>query len=201
MGLDFGYLILKQTDIPWLLVGLRFAIAPLLVLDARDGKASSVFLFIYIVAVLSDIFDGIIARRLGVSTIRLRQTDGWADICLYLCVAISTWLVHPSVILSFQLPLLIAISFQMSLFAVSLVKFGQFPSFHTYTAKAWGVSLLVAVVSLFGFGNSAALWVAIGLCLINSLEEIVMTLILPQWTHDVLSIVHALKLRESRALR
>jgi phosphatidylglycerophosphate synthase len=195
MGLDLSYLMLKQTDIPWLLVGLRVVIAPFLLLDALDGQAKIVFLFLYITGVLSDIFDGIIARRLGVSTVRLRQADGWADIGLYLCVAVSTWLVHPSVILSFQGPLLMAIAFQMSLFAVSLVKFGQFPSFHTYTAKAWGVSLLIAVVSLFGFGNSAALWVAIGLCLINSLEEILMTLILPQWTHDVLSLVHALKLR------
>lgn len=37
---------------------------------------------------------------------------------------------------------------------------------------------------------------AIALCLINSLEEIVMTLILPQWTHDVLSLNHALKWRD-----
>ncbi|MBM0744959.1 hypothetical protein JOY44_25920 (plasmid) [Phormidium sp. CLA17] len=28
----------------------------------------------------------------------------------------------------------------------------------------------------------------------NSLEEIVMTLVLPEWQHDVLSLAHALKL-------
>ncbi|MBW4582411.1 MAG: CDP-alcohol phosphatidyltransferase family protein [Tildeniella nuda ZEHNDER 1965/U140] len=184
-----------RTNIPWLLVGLRFAIAPLLLLDALDGSTGVGFLIGYIIAVLSDIFDGIIARKLNVSTIALRQADSWADISLYLCIAVSTWLVYPTVIIAFQTPLLVAIASQLTLFATSLIKFGKFPSFHTYTAKAWGLSLLIAVIGLFGFDNATALWGAIGLCLINSLEEIVMTLILPVWTHDVLSLIHALELR------
>jgi CDP-diacylglycerol--glycerol-3-phosphate 3-phosphatidyltransferase len=36
---------------------------------------------------------------------------------------------------------------------------------------------------------------AIAMGIIHTLEEIAMTLILPEWTHDVLSIVHALRLR------
>lgn len=184
-----------RTNIPWLLVGLRFAIAPLLLLDALDGSTGVGFLIGYIIAVLSDIFDGIIARKLNVSTVALRQADSWADISLYLCIAVSTWLVYPTVIIEFQTPLLVAIAAQLTLFAISLIKFGKFPSFHTYTAKVWGISLLVAVIGLFGFEDATALWGAIGLCLINSLEEIVMTLILPVWTHDVLSLIHALKLR------
>ncbi len=190
---------MKLTSIPWLLVGLRCAIAPLLLLDALDGSTGKAFIFGYVVAFLSDIFDGIIARKLKVSTVKLRQADSWADISLYVCVAISLWLVYPTVIIAFQIPLLIAIAFQLILFAVSLIKFGKFPSFHTYTAKLWGISLFIAVVGLFGFGWSGGLWGAIALCLINSIEEIIMTLILPQWTHDVLSLFHALKLREQWA--
>lgn len=185
-----------MANIPWMLVGLRFAIAPLLLLEALDGKTDVGFLIGYVIAVLSDIFDGIIARKLKVSTVELRQADSWADISLYLCVAVSTWLVYPTVILVFQTPFLVAITFQLMLFIVSLIKFGKFPSFHTYTAKVWGISLVVAVVGLFGYGWTAAIWGAIGLCLINSIEEIIMTLILPEWAHDVLSLAHALKLRE-----
>ena len=58
-----------------MLVGLRFMIAPLLLLDALNGSTGIGFLGGYIIAVLSDIFDGIIARRLGVSTVALRQAD------------------------------------------------------------------------------------------------------------------------------
>jgi phosphatidylglycerophosphate synthase len=181
--------------VPSLLIALRFAIAPLLLFDALDRSISSWFIVGYVIAVISDIFDGIIARKLNISTVRLRQADSWADICLYTCVAVSTWLVHPQVLVDFQTPLLIAIAAQLTLFAISLSKFGKFPSFHTYTAKAWGLALLIATVSLFGFGYAAPLWLAIAFCLINTIEEIVMTLILPKWTHDLLSIFHALDLR------
>jgi phosphatidylserine synthase len=148
---------------------------------------------------LSDIFDGIIARRLGVSTAQLRQADSWADICLYLSIAASAWLVYPKIILDFRVPFLLAIAAQLTLFTVSLIKFQKFPSFHTYTAKIWGLTLLAATISLFGFANPSLLWLAIALCLINSLEEIVMTLILPEWQCDVLSLFDALNLRRKAA--
>lgn len=182
--------------IPGLLVGFRFAIAPLLLWDALDHTTGMWFIVGYVAAVLSDIFDGIIARRLGVSTVQLRQADSWADICLYVCIALSAWLVYPQVVIDFALPLSIAIGAQLALFAISLVKFGKFPSFHTYTAKAWGIALLMATVGLFGFGYTKTLWLAIGFCILNSLEEVAMTLILPQWHHDVLSLFHAFKLRD-----
>jgi phosphatidylglycerophosphate synthase len=186
---------LKLTHIPSMLVGLRLAIAPLLLFDALDRQTGNWFIIGYVIAVLSDIFDGIIARRLGVSTVKLRQADSWADISLYTCIALSTWLVYPDAIIDFQVPLLLAVLAQVCLFAVSLIKFQKFPSFHTYTAKAWGLGLLIATIGLFGFNYANTLWLAIGLCWINSVEEIIMTLILPEWQCDVLSIFAAIDLR------
>jgi len=181
--------------IPSILVGIRFVIAPLLLLDALDHHSTNWFVIGYVIAIISDIFDGIIARRLGVSTIQLRQADSWADIWLFICLAMSTWLVYPQVLIDFQTPLLLALAAQLLLFTISLIKFRKFPSFHTYTAKVWGLLLLITTVSLFGFGYAKPLWLAIVLCWLNSLEEIVMTLILPEWKCDVLSIFHALNLR------
>ncbi len=186
---------LKLTYIPSMLVGLRFAIAPLLLLDALDRQTGKWFIIGYVIAVLSDIFDGIIARRLGVSTVKLRQADSWADISLYTCIALSTWLVHPDTIIDFQVPLLLAVFAQICLFTICLIKFQKFPSFHTYTAKAWGLGLLIATIGLFGFNYANTLWLAIILCWINSIEEIIMTLILPEWQCDVLSIFAAIDLR------
>ena len=139
---------IKLVHLPSILVGLRFVIAPLLVVDALDHQTSLAFLIGYIIAVFSDIFDGIIARRLQVSTIQLRQADSWADICLYLCVAISTWLVYPQVLRDFQVPLLLGVAAQLSLFSLSLIKFGKFPSFHTYSAKIWGLTLLILLAKV-----------------------------------------------------
>jgi phosphatidylglycerophosphate synthase len=68
---------IKLAYIPSLLVALRLTIAPLLLLEASDRAVGTGFIIGYIIAVLSDIFDGIIARRLGVSTERLRQADSF----------------------------------------------------------------------------------------------------------------------------
>jgi CDP-diacylglycerol--glycerol-3-phosphate 3-phosphatidyltransferase len=181
--------------IPSILVGIRLAIAPLLVLEAVDHDTTIWFVIGYIIAILSDIFDGIIARRLGVSTVELRQADSWADIFLFICLAISTWLVYPHVLIDFKIPLFLALAAQLILFTISLIKFKKLPSFHTYTAKTWGLMLLIATVSLFGFNYDEPLWLPIIFCWINSIEEIAMTLLLPEWKCDVLSIFHALNLR------
>ncbi|MBW4489447.1 MAG: CDP-alcohol phosphatidyltransferase family protein [Trichocoleus desertorum ATA4-8-CV12] len=183
-------------SLPFALVVMRLLIAPCLVWDALDRNISVWFLIGFIAAFLSDIFDGMIARRLGVSTMQLRQADSWADVALYSGIAASAWLVYPQVLIDFRLPLLTVMAVQVLLFSLSWLKFGKTPSYHTYSAKVWGLTLFAATVALFGFNDAGlALWSAIALGLINSLEEIIMTLVLPTWTHDVLSIVHALKIR------
>ena len=183
--------------IPSGLVFIRFLISPFLLWDALDGKTSIWFLVGFVVAFLSDIFDGIIARRLGVSTAKLRQADSWADVCLFSCIFISAWIVHTEQIIAFPVPLLMVVFAQLIWWIVNLIKFGKPASYHTYSAKFWGITLFIAIISLFGFDYTGfpLLFTCIA-GIVYSLEEIAMTLILPVWTHDVLSIFHALKLRD-----
>ena len=184
--------------VPAALVILRFFMGLLLLLNAINGKTDAWFIVAFVTAFLSDIFDGVIARRFGVSTASLRRADSWADVYLYICVAISAFLVHSDVIITFSNGLSAVVGIQLIWWVVNLAKYGQPASYHTYSAKAWGVSLFVATIALFGFGyGGLTLSLAIAVGIIHTVEEIAMTLILPQWTHDVLSIVHALRLRQS----
>ncbi len=43
------------------------------------------------IGLLTDIFDGIIARRLGVSTQRLRRLDSTIDQIFFVCVAVAAY--------------------------------------------------------------------------------------------------------------
>ncbi|HLO88087.1 MAG TPA: CDP-alcohol phosphatidyltransferase family protein [Nostocaceae cyanobacterium] len=183
--------------IPISLVIFRFLIAPFLLWDALDSQTTIWFLIGFIAAFLSDIFDGIIARRLGVSNANLRQTDSWADVCLFSCIFISAWLVHKDVLIAYRLPLLTVVFAQLIWWIVNLVKYGKPASYHTYSAKFWGITLFIAIVSLFGFNYAGiSLWLTCIAGLIHTIEEIAMTVILPVWTHDVLSIFHAWKIRQ-----
>jgi phosphatidylglycerophosphate synthase len=182
--------------IPGILVALRAAIAPFLLWDAIDGTISVWFIIGYLVGFFSDIFDGVIARRLGVSTVQLRQADSWADVCFYICVFGSAWLVHRDVVIAFRVPLLAVVFVQLVWWIVNLVKYGKPASYHTYSAKFWGITLFIATIALFSFNYAGiALWLAIISGIIHTVEEIAMTLLLPEWKHDILSIFHALRLR------
>ena len=184
--------------IPSLLVIFRFVIAPFLLWDALDGTTTIWFLIGFITAFISDIFDGIIARRLGISTAKLRQADSWADVCLFSCIFISAWLVHRDILINYQIPLLTVVFAQLIWWIVNLLKYGKPASYHTYSAKLWGITLFVAIVALFGFNYAEfALWLTCLVGLIHTIEEIVMTLILPECEHDVLSIFHALQIRQN----
>ena len=183
--------------IPGILVALRAAIAPFLLWDAIDGTISVWFIIGYLVGFLSDILDGVIARRIGVSTVQLRQADSWADVCFYICVFASAWLVHQDVVIAFRVPLLAIVFVQLVWWIVNLVKYGKPASYHTYSAKFWGITLFIATIALFGFNYAGiALWLAIISGIIHTVEEIAMTLVLPEWKHDILSIFHAVKLRQ-----
>ncbi|ACC82079.1 CDP-alcohol phosphatidyltransferase family protein [Nostoc punctiforme] len=185
------------TLIPSGLVLFRFLISPFLLLDALDGKTSIWFIVGFVAAFLSDIFDGIIARRLGVSTAQLRQADSWADVCLFSCIFVSAWIVHQDILVTYSVPLLMIVFAQLLWWVVNLVKYGKPASYHTYSAKFWGITLFIAIIALFGFDYAGvALWLTCIAGTIHSVEEIAMTLILPVWTHDVLSIFHALNIRQ-----
>ncbi|MEH2209015.1 CDP-alcohol phosphatidyltransferase family protein [Nostoc sp.] len=188
---------MNLTLIPSSLVLFRFLISPFLLLDAWDGKTSIWFIVGFVAAFLSDIFDGIIARRLNVSTAQLRQADSWADVCLFSCIFVSAWIVYQDILVTYSVPLLMIVFAQLLWWVVNLVKYGKPASYHTYSAKFWGITLFIAVIALFGFDYAGVtVWLTCIAGTIHSVEEIAMTLILPVWTHDVLSIFHALNIRQ-----
>ncbi len=183
--------------IPWLLVISRAAIAPYLLWDAIvDRKTGLTFILAYSFAFFSDIFDGIIARKFQVSTKSLRVADSMADTLLYISIAVCTWLTHTDLVLANRVPLSVTIGGILLWIAINLVKYGKLASYHTYSAKVWGLSLFVATIGIYtNYHASMLLILACGCGLVNITEEILMTTILPTWHHDVLSLAHAWRIR------
>ncbi|WP_346292690.1 CDP-alcohol phosphatidyltransferase family protein [Sphaerothrix gracilis] len=185
--------------IPNLLIIFRFFAAFVLLKMAWDGHVDGSFTVIFILAVISDIIDGMIARRFGGVTAWLREADSRADLCLYICVALSLWRVYPQIWLAFELPLLALIGSQILHWLASLLKYGRLASYHSYSAKFWGLTLAIATVALFGFGYAGwTLGLAIVTGILHNLEEIVMTLLLPEWSYDVVSLQKAWQLRSQQ---
>ncbi len=79
---------------------------------------------------------------------------------------------------------------------VALVKFGKLPSYHSYLAKAWGLTLASALVAAFAT-RTPAIWIIVALAFgaFANVEGIAMSLIMPVWRQDIKALAVAWRLR------
>ncbi len=183
--------------VPAGLIGLRLLLGPVLYRLCVCRVAGGWIVAVLTLALLSDIFDGVIARRLNVATERLRVADSWADGFFYAWVVAAVCAVAPHVIRPLRGPLLLVLAMQGCSYGFDLLKYGRIASFHALSAKLWGIALFVATIALLGFhAGGIWLWPAIICGLTSNLEGFAMKLVLPTWTHDVKSLRHALRLRQ-----
>lgn len=185
--------------LPVFLVILRFCLGPMVFWMAHQGLPRPWVFAAVAVASLSDLFDGIIARRLAVATERLRVADSWVDTWYYAWIAVTVWQLHPDVVWAYRFPLLSVLGMQLLCWAIDLLKYRRFATYHAYTAKAWGFALFFATAALLAFDQvGPTLWLAVVMGWVSLIEGIAITLVLPNRTHEVLSVWHALRLRETQ---
>lgn len=151
---------------------------------------------------LSDIFDGIIARNLNVSSEKLRRLDSQVDIVFWLAIGLASWILHPEIIRHYGVYIVLLLCTEALCYAVSFIKFKKETCTHAWLSKLWGLSLIVAFTSILGFDRGG---VAMTICLVlgflSHLDVILITLILPKWTHDVPSTYHAIKIRKGKEIK
>jgi CDP-diacylglycerol--glycerol-3-phosphate 3-phosphatidyltransferase len=181
---------------------LRLLLAPVLVWLVYAGAPGVVFAGVVLVAFVSDYFDGVIARKLGVASAELRHFDSRADLVFYATAAWAVWRLHPDVVRSVAVPGLIVIGLDVVRHVFDFVKFGRDVAYHAWSSKVWGLSLALALVLLMGFGVSQPfVGIAVILGLIAQIEGLLISVALPVWTHDVPTLIHALRIRNTLARR
>jgi CDP-diacylglycerol--glycerol-3-phosphate 3-phosphatidyltransferase len=186
-----------RQGIPWAMAAVRAMLGPLLIAGARSGWNGFALAGIVLSALLSDIFDGVLARRWGCDTAAVRLFDTLADTVFYLCTAIALWFGAGHVLRGYG-PLLVGLAaFEGFRFAFDAWKFGKPASYHSYLAKTWGLVLASAIIAGFALGRTNvlvpwALWIGV-LC---NLEGLAMSLMLPVWHRDVKTLAAAWRLRK-----
>lgn len=148
------------------------------------------------IALLSDIFDGVLARRFGTETALLRRADSAVDTLFYVCAAWGAWILAPDTVRSVAGTLLTLIALELFRYLFDFLKFHREASYHSYSAKLWGLFLAIALVLLLAYDVAGRLLIlALWLGILANIEGLAISLLLPTWSHDVRSIVHAYKLR------
>jgi CDP-diacylglycerol--glycerol-3-phosphate 3-phosphatidyltransferase len=142
-----------MKKLPYILIAARFLLAPIIITLAYFKGTESAFLIVTLMylGILTDIFDGIIARKVGVSSEKLRRLDSQTDLIFWLSLGFASYFLNPELIQSEWKGILLIIVMEALCYLISLVKFGKETCTHAFLSKMWGLSLLIAFTYLIGF--------------------------------------------------
>jgi len=190
------WVMIRKQSIPWAMAAARVLLGPVLVVGERCGWSGFSLASIVVTALLSDIFDGVLARRWRCDTAAVRLFDSMADTVFYLCAAAALWIAQPRVWQDNAILLGTLLSLEALRFGVDFVRFGKPASYHSWLAKSWGLVMALAIIATFGSSHASrllplALWLGIA----TDLEGLAMSLILPVWRRDVKTLAAAWRIR------
>ena len=188
-----------KNKIPQLLIIFRLFLGPIMIfLTYKFGSSIRLELIVMLfLGLLSDIFDGIIARKLSVSSENLRRMDSQTDLVFWLCTAWCSWLLYPEIIIDNKTSIIVIFTMEAFTYIISFAKFGKETCTHALLSKLWGISLLVAFTGLIGFGYAGFTFaLAIIFGIIGHIDVFLIIFLLPKWTHDVPSCYHAYLIRK-----
>ena len=166
---------------------LRLVLVPVLVALALQGH-SQWFLFVLAGSLISDFLDGYLARLMRQTSDFGAKLDSWGDALTYAVMIFGLYEIWPmtfdyqlgfliSATLSFVIPLLLA-----------LIKFGEYPSYHTVGAKIAAVLIAPAYYLLILADADMLFRAVIMFYLLVALEEIAITFLLKSPITDVSSV-------------
>ncbi|MBO6184519.1 MAG: CDP-alcohol phosphatidyltransferase family protein [Chryseobacterium sp.] len=187
-----------MKNIPYILIAMRFLFAPIIFFLAYVKGEESRFLILALmfIGLLTDIFDGIIARKVGVSSEKLRRLDSQVDLIFWLSLGFAAYFLNPILIRDEWHGILLIFIMEALCYIISWLKFGKETCTHAWLSKLWGLSLLLAFTFLIGFQQVGwTFYLTIILGFISHLDVILIILILPKWQYDVPSFYHAWKIR------
>ena len=190
--------------LPLLLIAFRFLLAPVMLYLGYFYKITyrQLIVVLLVAGLLSDIFDGIIARKQNTSTPTLRRLDSQTDMIFWLSAGFAAWFIWPDVIRANKTVIYILVGMEALCYLVSFLRFGKETCSHAYLSKLWGLTLLAAFIDLILNGHAGFIFYFCLLAgIISHLDRILITLILPTWQHDVPSAYHAWLIRKGKPFR
>ena len=172
---------------PNLFTLLRLLLVPALVFCVW-GKFQSLFLHLLAGSLASDLIDGYLARRLNQSSELGARLDSWADTLTYFVMSYALWVFKPEVFWRLaDFIVMASIAFALST-ALSWIKFGRYPSYHTFLAKITAAALAPAFYIVMLFKINVYLRIVALLYLLSSLQQIWITLRLRHAESNIVSV-------------
>jgi len=192
------------TKIPIGLMYLRLVLGFIILLLSYSHFSSFriIIVVLIILGLLTDIFDGIIARRLNISSQRLRRMDSSIDQVFWICTLIGSIIICTDFFVINWVKLTILLTFECLTYLVSFVKFKKEVATHAILSKIWTLTIMGALIQVVLTCQSLILFdICFYLGVLTRIEIIGILLILKEWTSDVPGLYHAVLLRQGRKIK
>jgi CDP-diacylglycerol---glycerol-3-phosphate 3-phosphatidyltransferase len=191
-----------RTLIPYSLVWFRLLLAPAFWVGYALGADHRLYAGLLIAGIVSDIFDGVLARRWKTSTPKLRRFDSNVDSLFYGSSAILAASLFPAYLKPWWTGFLVMFLFLIAQNVVHGLRFREQPAYHMWSGKLWSIAIVVALTCLFlGRPPGWALDAIVVLGIYNCIEAMIASLILPRPMVDIPTVFHAIKIAKARGAR
>jgi phosphatidylglycerophosphate synthase len=157
---------------------------------------------LFSIGLLTDIFDGIIARHFNISTQNLRRLDSTIDQIFFVSIAIATYFQCTHFFHQNALKLGILIGTEVLAYIICFIKFRKEIATHAISSKLWTLILFATLIQIIWTCDSKLLFdFCFYLGVLTRIEIIGIILLLHQWTNDIPSIYHAFLLRQGKTIK
>jgi phosphatidylglycerophosphate synthase len=176
---------MRYRWIPWSLVLLRLLLGPLLVIGNHYLSDHGI-LTIYLLAFLSDYFDGVSARRLGTATPRLRKADSTVDTIFHVFLGAVTIYRHAEELVRNQWMIAAYLVTLAAWYVIDAIRWRRPAGFHAYSAKLFSVGLMFWMIALYsGMPTGLMLSVIMAIGVLSNLDGLTISFLLRHDRTDV----------------
>src|ERR1700744_2054267 len=145
-----------MKKLPLLLIWSRVAFATIVI--ALSILKPSYFRIIIVTLIglglISDIFDGIVARKLNVSTPKLRRLDSTIDQVFWLAVVATAYIIDPEFFKDNILAIAIIIGLEAACYIICFLKFRKEVATHALSSKLWTLVLFATLIQIIAVNHS-----------------------------------------------
>lgn len=188
-----------RNQIPFYLIYSRIVSAGIFVLLAFStfSERDMVIVALMLLGLVSDFFDGFLARKWGVSSEKLRIWDSNADQVFWLSAIGAIFYLNQTFVMAWWPWIAVLIGLEAGAYLVSYIRFKKPVATHSILAKMWTLTLLIFLIDLcINHASGWSFWLCIILGIISRTEIILILLMLKKWVTDVPSLMYVPKINK-----
>ncbi len=151
----------------------------------------------WVILFSTDFIDGYFAFFHGQESARRARLDTLGDVLLLFSGLAAFYVFEKDFFTDYLVPVFIVLGLYLFQFILALIKWRQPSSFHTYSAKLAAIAQVVFLsLTLIFEASTAIFYFAVILSILDATEDIILTLLLPEWQANIKGLLWYRKKKE-----